>query len=86
MEKGDPNAHRRRPDMVVCRECYWFQDKHHGVHVRHAQRGRPPNDWRRQCVWFHSEAGRRATPDERMTVMVAGANGGRNCPRTERLT
>lgn len=93
MSQGyQPSLRAHRPDMVVCRGCEHFGTAPHtqGVHrPRWIFAGRPPSDWDKTCRWLHTQAGRTASFARRLTVMQAGANGGRDCPvgdPTGRLT
>lgn len=87
-----PARKSQRPDMVVCRQCPHFSvaPRQHGLHrPRWVYQGRPPTDWDKTCRWLHTSVGRTATFERRLTVMQAGANGGRDCPigdPTGRLT
>lgn len=80
---------RRAPKVVCSAGCPHFKERERNVgHVtvprpKWQDAGRPPNDYNKECLWFHTAEGLRATSDERLTVMLAGANGGVGCPVQE---
>jgi hypothetical protein len=81
-----PRPRHERPDMSVCSGCQLFQEKTsrepQGRSVRNARWtyvGRPPLNAHRTCCWFQTAEGRAASSDERLSVMLYGANGGRGC-------
>ena len=77
------SAAARRPDPVVCRTCdhYGQKDRSQAAMSGKSYTGlaRDVPERSKECLWFHTAAGRSADSDRRLAVMVAGANGGKKC-------
>lgn len=70
-----------RSDKEHCRQCGHYAERDR-LGVQRARRfgpGRPPSDMHKECNWYATAEGRRASSDERLSVMTAEVNGGRGC-------
>ena len=66
-----------------CLTCAHHQERTRTGIVQARRAGRPPSDpatLHRECTWYSSPDASGASLDQRVVVMTAEFNGGRDCP------
>jgi len=77
-----PAPRVRRVADKACTGCAHFREKNReGHNPRRNMPGVAPSDWKMECCWFWTAEGRAASADDRLSMSLVSASGGRDCSR-----